>query len=162
DESGDVHLFTRALAEQARAAGVQFRFDTRLSRLVPGNGRVAVAEVIEPDGWFRPLHADAYVLALGSFTPDLVGPLGVDCPVYPAKGYSATFSLRDPAAAPEVSLIDQEAKIVFSRLGDHLRMAGTAEIGGDSRVLNTHRCNQLVQRARAMFPSALDFDNVQF
>ena len=162
DESGDVHLFTRALAERARAAGVVFRFDTRLSRLVPGERRVAVAEVVEPDGWFRPLRADAYVLALGSFTPDLAGPLGIDCPVYPAKGYSATFALRDPAAAPEVSLIDQEAKIVFSRLGDHLRMAGTAEIGGYSRALNTRRCNNLVQRARAMFPSALDFDNVQF
>lgn len=162
DESGDVHLFTRALAEHARAAGVQFRFDTRLSRLVPGDGRIAVAEVIEPDGWFRPLHADVYVLALGSFTPDLLGSLGIDCPVYPAKGYSATFSLRDPAAAPQVSLIDQESKIVFSRLGDRLRMAGTAEIGGYSRALNTRRCNNLVQQARAMFPSALDFDNVQY
>lgn len=162
DESGDVHLFTQALAEHARAAGVVFRYNTRVSRLVPGERRVAVAEVIEPDGWFRPLHADAYVLALGSFTPDLAGPLGIDCPVYPAKGYSATFRLRDPAAAPEVSLIDQEAKLVFSRLGDRLRMAGTAEIGGYSRALSTSRCNQLVQRARAMFPSALDFDNVQF
>lgn len=162
DESGDVHAFTCALAERARKAGVVFRYDTQLSRLVAGEGRVSVAEVIEPDGWYRPLHADAYVVALGSFSPDIVNPLGISCPVYPAKGYSATFRVINPAAAPEVSLIDQGAKIVFSRFGDHLRMAGTAEIGGYSRALNTHRCNNLVQRAREMFPSALDFDTVQF
>jgi D-amino-acid dehydrogenase len=162
DESGDVHLFTRALAERARAAGVNFRFNTRVNRLVPVNGRISVAELVEPDGFFRPLHADVYVLALGSFTPALTGPLGLSCPVYPAKGYSATFQLREPAAAPVVSLVDQEKKIVMSRLGDRLRMAGTAELGGYSRALNTARCNQFVEHARALFPSALDFDTVQF
>ena len=161
-ESGDVHLFTRGLAERAWVAGVTFRYGTRVNRLVPVDGRVSVAELIEPDGYFRPLQADAYVLALGSFTPELTAPLGLSCPVWPAKGYSATFRLRDPDAAPMVSLVDQEAKIVFSRLGDRLRMAGTAEIGGYSRVLDTGRCNQLVEQARALFPSALDFANVQF
>ncbi|CAM5789575.1 D-amino acid dehydrogenase [Castellaniella caeni] len=162
DESGDVHLFTRALAEKARAAGVVFRFNTHVNRLVPVNGRVSVAELIEPDGFFRALKADAYVVALGSFSPMLLAPLGVACPVYPAKGYSATFGLRDPDATPMVSLVDQEAKIVTSRLGNHLRMAGTAEIGGYSRALDTGRCNQLVEHARSLFPNALDFDNVQF
>ena len=162
DESGDVHLFTRALAERARDAGVTFRYGTRVNRLVPVDGRISVAELIEPDGYFRPLQADAYVLALGSFTPELTAPLGLSCPVWPAKGYSATFRLRDPDASPMVSLVDQEAKIVFSRLGDRLRMAGTAEIGGYSRVLDTARCNRLVDQARDLFPSALDFDNVQF
>lgn len=162
DESGDVHLFTRALAERARDAGVTFRYSTRVNRLVPVNGRISVAELIEPDGTFRPLQADAYVLALGSFTPALAAPLGLSCPVWPAKGYSATFRLLDPDAAPMVSLVDQESKIVFSRLGDRLRMAGTAEIGGYSRALDTGRCNQLVEQARALFPSALDFANVLF
>ncbi|MGB6241808.1 MAG: D-amino acid dehydrogenase [Castellaniella sp.] len=162
DESGDVHLFTRALAERAQAAGVIFRFNTRVSRLVPVNDRISVAELLEPDGFFRSLRADAYVVALGSFSPQLLAPLWVSCPVWPAKGYSATFRLRDPAAAPMVSLVDQEAKIVVSRLGDHLRMAGTAEIGGYSRALDTGRCNQLAEHARSLFPSALDFDNVQF
>ncbi|CAM5204238.1 D-amino-acid dehydrogenase OS=Castellaniella defragrans OX=75697 GN=HNR28_001967 PE=3 SV=1 [Castellaniella defragrans] len=142
--------------------GVTFRFDTRVNRLVSVNGRVSVAELVEPDGFFRPLHADAYVLALGSFTPMMTRPLGVSCPVYPAKGYSATFSIRDAKAAPRVSLVDHEARIVTARLGDRLRVAGTVEIGNYSRALNTARCNQLVERARALFPSALDFDNVQF
>jgi D-amino-acid dehydrogenase len=162
DESGDVHAFTCALAERARQAGVVFRYNTQLSRFVGGDGRVSVAEVVEPDGWYRPLHADIYVAALGSFTPHAVNPLGIACPVYPAKGYSATFRILEPDAAPQVSLIDQAAKIVFSRLGDRLRMAGTVEIGGYSRALNTRRCNNMVQQARELFPSALDFDNVQF
>ncbi|MDY0308517.1 MAG: D-amino acid dehydrogenase [Castellaniella sp.] len=162
DESGDVHQFTRALAERAQGAGVRFRYDTRVNRLIPVEGRISVAELIGPDGTFQSLHADAYVLALGSFTPQLAAPLGLSCPVWPAKGYSATFRLRDPAAAPMVSLVDQESKLVFSRLGDRLRMAGTAEIGGYSRVLDTGRCNRLVEQARALFPSALDFANVQF
>src|SRR5690606_9997322 len=86
DESGDVHLFTRALAEKAREAGVYFRYGTRVNRLVPVDGRISVAELIEPDGYFRPLQADAYVLALGSFTPGIAVPLGLACPVWPAKG----------------------------------------------------------------------------
>ncbi len=162
DESGDVHLFTRALADRARAGGVRFRFNTRVNRLVAVNGRVSVAELVEPDGFFRPLHADIHVVALGSFTPALLAPLGLSCPVWPAKGYSATFGLRDAAGAPVVSLIDQAAKIVTSRLGDRLRVAGTAEIGGYSRALDTSRCNHLVEHARSLFPSALDFDTVQF
>ncbi|MGB3836145.1 D-amino acid dehydrogenase [Castellaniella sp.] len=162
DESGDIHLFTRALAGHAQAAGVRFRFNTRVNRLHAVDGKVSVAEIVEPDGFFRSLHADAYVVALGSFSPMLLAPLGLACPVYPAKGYSATFNLRDPAAAPMVSLVDQEMKIVTSRLGNQLRMAGTAEIGGYSRALDTGRCNQLAEHARSLFPSALDFDNVQF
>lgn len=162
DESGDVHLFTRALADKARQAGVVFRFNTQVNRLVAVDGRVSVAELLEPDGFFRSVRADAYVVALGSFSPVLLSSLGMSCPVWPVKGYSATFALRDAAAAPMVSLVDHEAKMVASRLGNHLRMAGTGELGGYSRALDTARCNQLVEHARSLFPSALDFANVQF
>ncbi|WP_322994611.1 D-amino acid dehydrogenase [Castellaniella sp.] len=162
DESGDVHLFTRALAERARAAGVMFRYNTRVNRLVAVDGRVSVAELVEPDGYFRSVRADVFVVALGSYSPQLLAPLHVACPVWPVKGYSATFSLKDPQATPVVSLVDQEAKIVTSRLGNHLRMAGTAELGSYSRILDTGRCNQLVEHAKSLFPNALDFANVQF
>ena len=162
DQAGDAHLFARALAEHARAAGVTFHFNTRVNRLVPVNGRVSVAELVDPDGFFRPLHADAFVLALGSFTPMLTRPLGLPCAVYPAKGYSATFGVRDASAVPEISLVDDAAGVTITRLGDRVRIAGTAQIGNYARSLNTARCNQLVERARALFPSGLDFDNVQF
>src|SRR5690606_10895201 len=150
DESGDVHLFTTALAEQARHAGVAFRFATQVSRLLPAGGQIQGVEIINPDGLYETLKADAYVAALGSFTPALVTPLGVPCNVYPAKGYSATFDIIDEQAAPSVSLTDSAHKIVYSRLGNQLRVAGTAELSGYTRALNTNRCENLAQQAREL------------
>lgn len=162
DESGDAFVFTQALASKAAAAGVEFRFGTQLSRLIGMGGRVHAAELIGPDGQYELLHADAYVAALGSHTPHFVAPLGVPCMVYPAKGYSATFDIVEPDAAPTVSLTDSEHKVVYSRLGSRLRMAGIAEIGGYSRALNTARCEQMSRLARSLFPTAIDFDNVRY
>ncbi|NYT85765.1 D-amino acid dehydrogenase [Pollutimonas harenae] len=162
DESGDIYLFTTALAEQARHAGVEFRFATQISRLLPAGGQIQGVEVVNPDGLYDTVRADAYVAALGSFTPALVTPLGVPCNVYPAKGYSATFDIVDELAAPTVSLTDSAHKVVYSRLGNQLRMAGTAELSGYSRALNTNRCENLTQLAQELFPTALAFDNVRY
>lgn len=162
DESGDVYLFTTALARLAEQAGVEFRFSTQVSRLLAAGGEVQAVEIIDSQGLYQTLRADAYVAALGCWTPSLVQPLGVRCPVYPAKGYSATFDVVDPMAAPTVSLTDSAHKVVYSRLGNQLRMAGVAELGGYSRALNTTRCENMREMARALFPSALDFDNVRF
>uniref|UniRef100_UPI002607A28D D-amino acid dehydrogenase n=2 Tax=unclassified Pusillimonas TaxID=2640016 RepID=UPI002607A28D len=162
DESGDVYMFTSALAQLAQQAGVQFRFSTQVSRLLAAGGEVQAVELINSEGMYETLRADAYVAALGSWTPHLVAPLGVRCPVYPAKGYSATFDVIDAMAAPTVSLTDSARKVVYSRLGNQLRMAGVAEIGGYSRGLNTTRCQNMREQARALFPTALDFDNVRF
>lgn len=162
DESGDVHLFTTALAEKARQAGVEFRFSTQLSRLIPVGGQIAAAEVVNPDGLYETVQADAYVAALGAFTPQFVTPLGIPCNVYPAKGYSATFDIVDPQAAPTISLTDRANKVVYTRLGNQLRMAGTAELAGYSRAINTNRCQNMSQLAHELFPTALDFDNVRY
>ncbi|NYT69969.1 D-amino acid dehydrogenase [Pusillimonas noertemannii] len=162
DESGDIYLFTTALARLAQQAGVEFRFSTQVSRLLAAGGEVQAVELIDSRGLYETLRADAYVAALGCWTPQLVSPLGVRCPVYPAKGYSATFDVVDPIAAPSVSLTDSAHKVVYSRLGSQLRMAGFAELGGYSRALNTTRCENMREMARALFPSALDFDNVRF
>ena len=94
------------------------------------------------------LVADAYVLALGSYSPLAARGLGLDIPVYPAKGYSASVPVADAAKAPRVSLTDDGAKIVFSRLGERLRIAGTAELSGYSTELNPVRCEALIRRAR--------------
>lgn len=162
DESGDIHLFTVALAERARQAGVEFLFDCDITRLDAEGGQVKAVELIGPDGRYQRLQADAYVAALGSWTPHLVRPLGVACQVYPAKGYSATFPIVQADQAPVVSLTDSANKVVFSRLGNRLRMAGMAEIGGYSRGLNAARCERMSELARELFPSALDFDNVDY
>ncbi|OZI30249.1 amino acid dehydrogenase [Bordetella genomosp. 10] len=162
DESGDVHLFTVALARRCEAEGVEFRYSTTVTRLLTAGGAVSGAETISPDGAYGRLDADAFVVAMGSFTPLLVRPLGVACNVYPAKGYSATFPVLDAAGAPSVSLTDSGHKVVFSRLGDRLRMAGTAELSGYDRALNPARCEALTRLARDLFPDALDFDRVSY
>ncbi|WP_234084228.1 D-amino acid dehydrogenase [Azonexus sp. R2A61] len=151
DESGDAHLFTRQLAERAAAAGVVFRHGIQVDRMAAAGGRVA--GVIASDGQSTDLYtADAYVVALGSHAPGLLRPLGVGLPIYPAKGYSATLTLADGAVAPSVSITDDERRLVFSRLGNRLRVAGTAEFNGFNLALNEVRCRALIERAQRLFP----------
>ena len=152
DESGDAHKFTRALAERAAARGVEFRLDSTVDCITASGGRIAGVMVRGPEG-SRLLTADAYVVALGSYTPLLLRPLGVSLPVIPAKGYSATVPLSATAVAPTVSLTDDEHRLVFSRLGNRLRIAGTAEFNGYNLDLNPVRCTALLQRTRQFFPA---------
>lgn len=156
DESGDVHAFTVALAARAAAAGVEFRFNTTVTRIEAEGGRAQAVEVIDDQGFYRRLPADAFVVAMGSYSPKLLRPLHIDCPVYPAKGYSATFRVLDPTRAPEVSLTDSAHKIVMSRFGDRLRVAGTAEFDGYSRALDPVRCESITRVARELFGDAID------
>lgn len=162
DESGDAYLFTKALAQSCQDAGVEFRYGTTINRLLSEGGRIRGVELIRPDGHFETLSVDAYVVALGSASPFLLRPLGVSCNVYPAKGYSATFPVINPDAAPTVSLTDSRNKMVLSRMGDRLRMAGSVELSGYSRSLNTGRCEALTRLAQELFPDALDFERVSY
>ncbi|WP_281985401.1 D-amino acid dehydrogenase [Azonexus hydrophilus] len=151
DESGDAHRFTQALAERARQAGVTFQYGVEVERIASAGGQVA-AVVVNGEGGPRLLTADAYVLALGSYSPLLLRPLGIGLPVYPAKGYSATLTLADDSHAPSVSITDDERKLVFSRLGNRLRVAGTAEFNGYDLSADPVRCQALLDRTRQLFP----------
>ncbi len=162
DESGDAHVFTAELAKRAAQAGVQFKYSTRVTRILTEGGRASAAEVIDENGRYEDLKADAFVVALGSFTPQLLRPLGVPCLIYPTKGYSASFPILDAKAAPFVSLTDSSHKVVYTRLGNTLRMAGTAELSGYSRALNPLRCQAMTAQAQELFPEILDFDRVQY
>ncbi len=162
DESGDALLFTQRLAQRAQDAGVRFLFDTTITRLLGSRSGIDGIEVIGSDGRYAQLKADAYVLALASFSPQMVARLGVRLNIYPAKGYSATYAITRPDAAPQVSITDDAYKIVFTRLGDRLRLAGTAEIGAYDRSLNPARCDMLTRRAREMFPDAADYDHPSY
>lgn len=162
DESGDAYVFTCQLAKHAVQAGVEFKFSTHITRVICEHGRASAVEVICDDGSFGRVDADAFVVALGSFTPQLMRPLGIHCLIYPTKGYSATFPVLKPESAPTVSLTDSKHKVVFSRLGDQLRMAGTAELSGYSRTLNPVRCAALSSIARELFDGVLDFDAVKY
>ena len=108
------------------------------------------------------LTADAVVVALGSYSPLLLKPLGLDLPVYPAKGYSATLPLPDGVVAPTVSLTDDGSKLVISRLGDRLRVAGTAEFNGYDTTLNALRCAALRRRIIEIFPSLAAVDGIDY
>jgi D-amino-acid dehydrogenase len=154
DESGDAHEFTLQLSALCRSNGVVFQFGKTIQTLEPGADGV---EGIRLQG--STLKADAYVLALGSYSPLLLRPLGIRIPVYPLKGYSVTLPLgAEAAAAPTVSLTDEANKIVISRLGNRLRAAGTAELTGYDGNVNELRCNALLERIRTLFPA---LENIQ-
>lgn len=166
DESGDANKFTRELARRAQAAGVEFLQGHTVTALRETGGRLDHVEVTDTEGRFLRVRGDAFVLALGSFSPLLAAPLGIRLPVYPAKGYSVTMPVRNPSMAHQVSLTDDEYKLVFSRLtgtdGDRLRIAGTAELNGYDRDLNVARCAAIVRRVVQLFPEAGDTSKAQF
>ncbi|MBK9312016.1 MAG: D-amino acid dehydrogenase [Rhodocyclaceae bacterium] len=161
DESGDAHKFATLLARRASARGVVFRHGAAIDALQAEGGRISGLRLAGGEM----LAADAYVVALGSWSPLLLKPLGIGVPVYPAKGYSATIPLTAGEVtndlAPTVSLTDDGCKIVFSRLGDRLRVAGTAEFTGYDTTLNDVRCQALVRRTHTIFPR-LSASNVEF
>ncbi len=161
DESGDAHLFTAGLAGLAQAKGVAFRYSREIRGLRGTAEAIAGVVVAGPQGE-ETIAGDAFVVSLGSYSGLLTRPLGIDLPIYPAKGYSATVPVADPAKAPRVSLTDDEAKIVITRLGGRLRVAGTAELSGWSTDLNPVRCEALARRAREFFPEAGDWSAPQY
>ena len=152
DESGDAYKFTTGLAELCKANGVEFSFGFSLDRLSAQNGKVFSSHY----------PADAYVVALGSYSPLFTRPLGIDLPIYPLKGYSVTMPVKDPKAAWTVSLSDDAHKLVLSRLGGRLRIAGTAELNGYNTELNTVRCEAIVKRVMQLFPDAGDATRAEF
>ena len=162
DESGDAKLFTRSLVELCKAQGVTFLMGHNITALNAVGGEIDHVEVTNNEGRFSTLKADAYVLAMGSYSPMLAAQVGVNLNIYPAKGYSATVKVLDPSKAPSVSLTDDEFKLVFSRYEDSLRIAGTAELNGYDRNLNMVRCHAITRRVEQLFPGATDTANAQF
>ena len=156
DESGDAHKFTVNLAKMAAQKGVRFLYGHEvLSLNATAAGLTGVT--VKHGSTESVLTADAYVVALGSYSPLLTRRIGLDLPIYPAKGYSATVNVVNAEKAPRVSITDDAAKIVFSRLGNRLRIAGTAELSGYSLELNKVRCEALTRRAQLVFPDAGDY-----
>ncbi|MCZ8110883.1 MAG: D-amino acid dehydrogenase [Betaproteobacteria bacterium] len=162
DESGDANRFARELVQRCIEDGVVFRMSHTVTSLRTAGGAIDHVEATDSEGRFQRLRADAYVLAMGSLSPMLAAPLGIKLPIYPAKGYSVTMPVKDEALAHQVSLTDDEYKLVFSRLGNRLRIAGTAELNGYDRDLNRVRCEAIVKRVEQLFPGAGDTEQAQF
>ena len=141
---------------------MQFLFNSTIHSIRKTGDRVEHVEITNGDGHFQKLKADAYVLALGSFSPMMAAPAGVRLNIYPAKGYSVTLPVLDSNKSFSTSLTDDEYKLVFSRLGSKLRIAGTAELNGYERSLNRARCEAIVRRVEELFPGAGDTSRAEF
>src|SRR5450830_681818 len=166
DESGDARLFTQGLARLCEQRGVEFLYGHAVQQLDVSNNRARSVRVAPVDeaartrGPASDLKADAIVVATGSYTAPMLRQVGVRLPIYPGKGYSATFKILKPEAAPWVSAIDDELKVAMSRLGDELRVAGTIEVGGYDLDLNgpvaRARCAMLARRIETVMPGVCD------
>lgn len=167
DESGDARVFTQQLARLCAQRGARFLYEHDILGLEAGGGEVRGVRVGDMrSGRQHTLVADAYVAAMGSYTAALLRPLGVSLAIYPAKGYSATLRLKHPDKASVVSLLDDSRKIAISRLGEFVRIAGTAELAGYDTRLDTPtaqvRCQALLKRYEQLFPGVADLSEPNF
>ncbi len=168
DESGNAHLFTQRLATRCAQFGVKFLYDTEILAIntdaQAAHPHVHSITIRPSDENAQTFSADSFVVALGSYSVPLVKPLGIHLPIFPAKGYSATYRVnpRAPHAAPFISLIDDEYKLVISRLGDKLRVAGTAEFNGYNMDLNMTRCKAITARVQQIFPKGIVASSAQY
>ncbi|WP_407150940.1 D-amino acid dehydrogenase [Bradyrhizobium sp. ORS 86] len=157
DETGDCHMFTQALALEAEKLGVRFNFNVGIDGLNADATRIT--GVATSAGV---MQADAYIVALGSYSPHLVRPLGISLPVYPVKGYSITVPIKDAAGAPESTVMDESYKVAITRLGDRIRVGGTAEISGYSTKLYAARRATLDHSLTDLFPRGGDLSRATF
>jgi D-amino-acid dehydrogenase len=157
DETGDCFLFTTRLAEMAGKLGLRFRWETAIDGLQAAGGRIVGVRTSAGE-----LRADAVVLALGSYSTALLAPLGIRIPVYPVKGYSITVPITDAAAAPESTIMDETHKVAVTRLGDRIRVGGTAELAGFSTALRESRRRTLEHVVSDLFPRGGDVAQASF
>ncbi len=161
DESGDARIFTQELTKRCMARGAEFLSNHDVLNLNTVGDELSSVEVQDrASGAKQSLKADAYVMAMGSYSAPMLRTVGVNLPIYPGKGYSATFKLLKPELAPQVSLLDDSVKCAMSRLGDTLRIAGTIEVGGYDLTLDSDlaraRCAMLARRVETVFPGVCD------
>jgi D-amino-acid dehydrogenase len=161
DETGDCFKFTQNLAALAAQRGVQFRYGTKIERLQVSRGqsRQQIDGVVTDAGT---LKADAYLVALGSYSPLLLKGVGIRIPVYPVKGYSITVPITDAAGAPESTVMDETHKVAVTRLGDRIRVGGTAELAGYTLKLHEARRQTLAHVVTDLFPRGGDVSRAEF
>jgi D-amino-acid dehydrogenase len=157
DETGDCFKFTNRIADLARNLGAKLRFGESIQALLTDGKRVT--GVVTDKGR---VQADAYLVALGSHSPRMIAPLGIDIPVYPVKGYSITVPITDAAGAPESTVMDETHKIAITRLGDRIRVGGTAELAGYTLRLHEQRRNTLLHVVGDLFPDGSDLGRSEF
>lgn len=157
DETGDCAAFAQRLGDVSQRDGVRFRFGAVALACETVGGRLAGVRV---DGTTVP--ADACVIAAGADSVSLLAPLGIDVPLYPVKGYSATVAIAREDRAPRISVMDEAYKVAVTRMGTRLRVAGTAEIGSRALALRPAALRTLVRVASDWFPGAAPYEQADF
>lgn len=157
DETGDCFLFTNALARMAAERGVVFHQGVDIQALETVDGRVVGARTSQ-----GVLTADAVVVALGSYSPRMVAPVGLKLPVYPVKGYSITARIVDADRAPVSTVMDESYKVAITRLGDRIRVGGMAELSGYNNSLPHLRRETLEQSVGSLFPGGGDLKGASY
>ena len=157
DQTGDCQLFTNKLAALAEAAGVEFRFDQDIASIQSDGDRITGVRI---NGKLE--TADHYVLALGSYSPQLLAPLGMQLPVYPLKGYSLTLPITNAAMAPNSTILDESYKIAITRFEDRIRVGGMAEVAGFDLSLEPRRRATLEKVVKDLYPDGGDLSQASF
>ncbi|MFZ6646457.1 D-amino acid dehydrogenase [Undibacterium sp. TJN25] len=157
DETGDCFKFTQNLSRLAEELGVKFQYGVSIKRILKEGDRITGVQTSAGD-----MTADRYVLALGSYSPILLRELGIKIPVYPIKGYSITVPITDAQRAPESTVMDETFKVAITRLGDRIRVGGTAEIAGYNLELRKDRRDTLEHSVTDLFPGGGDVAKAEF
>ncbi|MEW8011797.1 MAG: D-amino acid dehydrogenase [Candidatus Thiodiazotropha sp.] len=157
DETGDCFKFTRELARIAEANGVEFRFGETIHSIERAGNRITG---VKTDAGL--VQADKYILALGSYSPLLAKPIGIRLPIYPVKGFSITVPIEDAALSPESTIMDETHKVAVTRLGDNIRVGGTAQLSGYDLNLDERRRGTLAFVVSDLFPHGGDVAKAEF
>ncbi|AOJ87392.1 amino acid dehydrogenase [Burkholderia sp. MSMB0856] len=156
DETGDCQLFTTRLAALAESLGVKFRYNTPIDALAIAGGKIAGVQCGS-----ETVRADAYVVALGSYSTSFISNL-MKIPVYPLKGYSITAPIVDETAAPVSTVLDETYKIAITRFDQRIRVGGMAEIVGFDKNLRAARRETLEMCVNDLFPGGGDTSKATF
>ncbi len=162
DETGDCQLFTAELETRCRALGVRFQYGCDINSLSSDGQRITGVDIATREGDRHTLHADNFVLALGSYSPELLRPLGIDLPVYPVKGYSLTVPVRDSSRAPTSTIMDETYKVAITRFADRIRVGGTAELAGFDLRLRQKPLATLRMVVNDLFPGGGDNTDTRY
>ncbi len=157
DESGDCRKFTERLAVAAVSRNVVFMLDHEIREIEASGGRIT--GIATDKGR---VEGDAYVLALGSYSPLLANSLGLKLPIYPIKGYSVTLPIEDHKGAPTVAGVDEANLVAYARLGDRLRLTATAEFAGYDTGYEAGNFAHMLRVARDLFPDAAAYDKPDY
>jgi D-amino-acid dehydrogenase len=155
DELGDIYEFCKGLESECKKLGVVFKYNTEMQGFNTA-GHV-VQSVITDKG---DIECNSFVMCTGAYSAHFLRPIGIDLPVYPMKGYSISARISGSHTTPHVSVTDHQKKIVFSRIGNIFRAAGTAEFAGFDHTIPQERIDPLIKSCKSYFPDAADYNNL--